>query len=326
MQRSNAWAFATRASSVGFAAALALACGARDRDAPGSIGDAGGGYSDDAASAGPGFGPSDASTHARDGCNAIDIVVVIDPSTSMHDEQNSLKANLPDFVDVLDGFTGPNGPVDYRIGVTDASLTHVEKTMFGSAVKQGTDGKLVRASACQLARPWIERGDAARKTDFACLASILLTDAGGFEMPLGALEQAITTANPGYLRDDALLGVILITDEDDKTADPVPLDEADDGCPLSSPWAKPVGGFIDALDRVKGQRREAWSAAIIAGKGPGECKSAFGSACEARRLAAFGAQAGSNVVVSSICDGDLKPALGLALAKFRLACDALKVR
>jgi hypothetical protein len=58
-------------------------------------------------------------------------------------------------------------------------------------------------------------------TAFTCIASV--GDAGcGFEHPLEAVYRALTapTVNPGFLRDDALLVVVWLTDEDDCSAPP----------------------------------------------------------------------------------------------------------
>ena len=58
-------------------------------------------------------------------------------------------------------------------------------------------------------------------TAFGCIAAV--GSAGcGFEAPLEAVYRVLTTPaiNPGFLRDDALLVVILMTDEDDCSAPP----------------------------------------------------------------------------------------------------------
>jgi hypothetical protein len=57
--------------------------------------------------------------------------------------------------------------------------------------------------------------------------------------------------------------------------------------------------------------------------GPGTCSSSFGNAAEATRLIEFKNQIGPNAVLSSICDGDLSPALMQALTLFHSACDAI---
>lgn len=258
------------------------------------------------------------------GCDAIDVVFVFDASTSMQEEKKNLLENLPAFVDVLDGFAARGKPVDYRLGVIDTTLTHVEATMFTTVTKTGSDGKLLRQKECGLADPWVERSDPDRTRHFTCLGDLPLDDSSSaFEMPLGALGSAVSADQAEFLRKDALLGVVIVSDEDDKTSARIPLDTADDGCPASAPWARPVSDVIATLDTAKGGRRDAWAVAVVAGPGPGDCTSSFGSACEARRLRELSTAAGSRGTFGSVCAGDLSPALTEALDVFRRACAAM---
>jgi hypothetical protein len=60
-------------------------------------------------------------------------------------------------------------------------------------------------------------GDGDRSAAFACI-STLGTDGCGFEQPLRAMRRALDGSNPandGFLRADAVLGIVFLTDEDD---------------------------------------------------------------------------------------------------------------
>ncbi len=156
-------------------------------------------------------------------------------------------------------------------------------------------------------------------------------------MPLLMTERAITDrvadeTNAGFLREDALLAVVVLTDEDDcsRTDDPITIEVPDpfsmpiaaaDECDPTSPMIEPLSRFMNALDTVKGDRGR-WAMAVIAGPGPGTCTSSFGDAIEAGRLKQFLMDAGDNTVFSSICDGDLTGGLMSALQTFDAACQS----
>jgi hypothetical protein len=122
-------------------------------------------------------------------------------------------------------------------------------------------------------------------------------------------------SNTGFFRNDALLGVIVLTDEDDcSTRSNSPAldwrceDIADD-----------VNVYLSALDTFKGSR-DLWGMKVIAGES--DCESELGSAHAADRLYNFADQAGDNVSTSEICDNDLEAAYTEAIAQFGALCDA----
>jgi hypothetical protein len=56
-------------------------------------------------------------------------------------------------------------------------------------------------------------------TALTCMSAVG-TCGCGFEHSLESLYQAVTTSNPGFVRDDALLAIVFLTDEDDCSAAP----------------------------------------------------------------------------------------------------------
>jgi hypothetical protein len=143
-------------------------------------------------------------------------------------------------------------------------------------------------------------------------------------MPFYTTQLAFTTqatTNAGFLREDALLAMVILTDEDDCSRPDNDFVLANDSC--NPEWPENITieehlGFLDQIKDVRGR----WAAAVIAGPGPGTCSSEFGDAIEALRLRRFVAEAGPNAVFSSICDGDLTGALTDALDTFSAACDS----
>lgn len=261
-----------------------------------------------------------------DECQKMDIVFVIDDSGSMQEEQTNLAANFPKFVQVLDQFRTKSGSkVDYRLAVTttgrDLNYT-ITLPGFPSIPfsEKGDNGAFRNTPSCGATKRWVDKSDANATQTFACLAK---TGTGGssIEMPLYALKLAMQDrvadgTNAGFLRDDALLAVVILTDEDDCSREDNDFSIENDRCD-TMPNTRPVGTYVTMLDAVaKGPGR--WAAAVIAGET--KCASNFGEAIEAKRLKEFVGLAGKNGAFSSICDGDLSKGLETALATFDAAC------
>jgi hypothetical protein len=291
---------------------FAVGCGnmGSGSGAGGSAGGGGGGSG--GGSAGGGSGGTGGGGQQAQGCDKMDILFVVDNSGSMSEEQTNLAANFPKFMDVLDSYmTAAGQPLDYHVGLTTTSLTEVIPIPIPIPLPPGDDGALRNQASCGMTRPWIERTDANPSMQFSCVAQVG-TDGSGQEQPLGAARLALTARitdgkNAGFLRADALLAVVILTDEDDQSVD------------ASGSKQDTVDSFIQTFDSVKGDHAR-WATAVIAG--PNACMSAFGSAEEAVRLKDFVAKSGAQAVFSSICDGDLAKSLADALNTFTAACDS----
>jgi len=273
------------------------------------------------------------------GCDEMDILFVVDDSLSMGEEQSNLAENFPAFIDVLDQRYGGNGrPVDYRVAVTTTgrSVDYTVSYPIGYPTGPtnipvsvvGANGAFLDDPSCGAPRRWLERGDDDVTGVFSCQAKVG-TGGPDLEMPLLATELAFVDrvadgTNAGFLRPNALLAIVILTDEDD-------CSRRDDNFVIGSffsdicstePGFDDVHRYIDTLDTVAGGR-ERWAIAVIAGPGPGLCHSDFGDAFDGRRLRRFVADVGDNAVFSSICEGDLASALGDALDTFGEACQGL---
>jgi hypothetical protein len=257
-------------------------------------------------------------------CDKMDILFVIDNSGSMGQEQTNLIANFPTFISVLD-----QSGLDYRVAVTTTGrdYTYNMSTPLGPIPMSqtgGDNGKMLHPAACNMTHGWIDKTDPDPATTFECVANVG-TSGPSDEMPLSAMRDAFEErmadgTNTGFHRADALLGVVILTDEEDCSYEQsvtLPL-----GGSLCSSMQEPVANYVSFLDGFAGGRPR-YAIATIAGKGPGACSSSFGGADEAMRLNQFVSLVGTNAVSASICDGDLSVGLQQALTLFDSACNAI---
>ncbi|MCP4446150.1 MAG: VWA domain-containing protein [Myxococcales bacterium] len=159
----------------------------------------------------------------------IDILFVIDNSGSMKEEQASLVTNFQNFINVLDGIDG--GLPDVHIGVVSTNVGAGLYDGIAGCEIDGDNGLLQNGDdACEAPNDrYIEdlvNDDGSRNRNydgenlaatFSCIAELGITGCG-FEQPLESMRRALNGSNPlndGFLRPDAFLAVIIISDEDD---------------------------------------------------------------------------------------------------------------
>jgi len=265
------------------------------------------------------------------GCGKIDVLFVVDDSPSMAEEQSNLGKNFPEFVKVLDEFkTQAGAPIDFRIAVTttgrDLNVTRKDNSNRYADNMKGDNGAFRTSNVCDVPGRWLSKGeqDIARK--FGCIAKVG-TSGPWLEMPLYAAKLAFDDrvadgTNKGFLREDALLAIVVLTDEDDCSREDnnfeVDVNSLEQGCGAER---RPITQYADYFDTVAPKR---WATHIIAGPGPGTCNSSgLGNAAEGTRLKEFALRAGKNGSFSSICDGDLSSGLKQALVTFDSACKAV---
>ncbi|HEY4054965.1 MAG TPA: hypothetical protein VGM39_00105, partial [Kofleriaceae bacterium] len=157
----------------------------------------------------------------------LDILFVVDNSPSMLDEQAALTAAFPLMMDRLSELDG--GLPNLHIGVVTSDMgTSGENGVappVGSCLGIGDDGALkLNALVTTDGAPYLvdvggpsgrERNyDGALRDAFAIIATV--GDTGcGFEQHLAAMARAFDNpTNAGFLRPQANLAVVVITDED----------------------------------------------------------------------------------------------------------------
>ena len=164
----------------------------------------------------------------------LDVLFVVDNSNSMRDAQAALVANFPAFTNVLNSLEG--GLPNLHIGVISTNVGAGPGGIAGCE-NNGDNGLLQNTprGACEVPSDRyindIANSDGGRTknysgslTDsFSCIAE--LGESGcGFEQPLESMRRALNgsnSQNQGFLRDNAMLAVIVVTDEDDcSTEDP----------------------------------------------------------------------------------------------------------
>lgn len=189
-------------------------------------------------------------TQLRD--NKIDILWVVDDSGSMNEEQSSLSRNFQSFI----GFADSLG-VDYQVGVI---TTEVRDTSVAGILW-----------ACSGFNPIIRHTDSNRVQAFQCAARVTnppngnrRPNPGGSDSQEAGLQAArmaldvpnVNGANSGFLRNDARLAVISVSDEDDQSNGPVNL-------------------YVDFFRNLKGFRNpQLVSVSAIAGDVPNGCSTA----------------------------------------------------
>jgi hypothetical protein len=163
----------------------------------------------------------------------LDLLFLIDKSPTMTDEQAALTASFPRFIGVLRQIEG--GLPNLHLGVISQDIGAGGMTVGGNCAGQGDNGNLLatpRLPGCtppngnfisdlegEAGGPRITNYAGSLEDTFSCIAT-LGRDGCGFEQHLGSLKKALigNPGNAGFLRPDAYLAIVIISDEDDCTA------------------------------------------------------------------------------------------------------------
>ena len=166
----------------------------------------------------------------------VDILFMIDNTTDVL-KQHNLLSNFPFFTEALKGLSGglPNlhlAVVTSDLGAGDGSIAGCTSDGGEAGVFQYTARGPCTATNLEPGATFISDVDGVKNYTgdiadvFTCIAS--LGNSGcGFEQPLasvsralGADGRAMPAENQGFLRQDALLFIVLLTDEDDCSVPP----------------------------------------------------------------------------------------------------------
>jgi hypothetical protein len=244
------------------------------------------------------------------GCERIDVLFVIDGSLSMAEEQDALRgANgeppiLVDFVDAL--YAHLDTLDDVHIGVISSQPGDIvlHRSMDAPAVPDGPE------TDCGLAagERWITAPDLDLATKFSCLGA---TQAAAFEeyTAENAAHALHHPTNAGFLRDDSVLLVVLLTDEDTQG--------------FSYPR---VEIHQDIMDAVGGDRSRVIVLGIAGDQGVFEmpkttCYGPYGSASPGRRLTSIVSTFRDQGRTQDICEGDFAAIFAQALTDVVDVCE-----
>jgi hypothetical protein len=172
--------------------------------------------------------------------NKIDILFMVDDSSSMTEMQQKFYDQLPTFVNTL--LSAPTPP-DLHIAVVSSDMgAPGDATAEIGCTQEGDQGQFQSmprgtcvATSLQNGATFISNAGTPNYTD-ASLAQVLqciaqLGDKGcGFEHQLASIDRALgadgspaPSTNANFLRPDAYLGIIILTNEDDCSAPPTTL-------------------------------------------------------------------------------------------------------
>lgn len=138
---------------------------------------------------------------------SVDVLFVIDDSCSMDAEQVQLTRNFPSFTEYF-ALSG----IDYHIGVVSTDMTNPERS-----------GRLRRAAGLR----WIDRDTPNPTSVFSQMARLGTggsIDESGRAAAYRAIDGLRDTANEGFEREDAELHLLFISDEDDVSQTPTPVE------------------------------------------------------------------------------------------------------
>ncbi|MGZ3439742.1 MAG: hypothetical protein ACXVDD_09500 [Polyangia bacterium] len=182
--------------------------------------------------------------------NKVDILFMVDNSLSMDAMQAELRGKFGSFLSVFDDLAAAGTFADLHIGVVTSDFGAGDKATAGGcdAYGGGQHGFLQKigaaATGCSgpATTPFISyaygaagathnlpAGQTLAQT-FTCMATVGSRGCG-FEHQLESVYAALTNTveNAGFVRDDALLAVVFVTNEDDGSAPPTArIYEADD--------------------------------------------------------------------------------------------------
>jgi len=178
----------------------------------------------------------------------LDLLFMIDNSSSMSSAQDNLRANMPSFMNVLKGL--PGGLPDLHLAVVTSDMgvgpTDAADQLVQGCGATGDDGAFQAAptGGCTAtgldpgATFLVDSGGTTEKTNFGnqdittvfqCITALGASGCG-FEHQLASIVHALGAdnvvagkptppmSNAGFLRDEAYLGIVLLTNEDDCSA------------------------------------------------------------------------------------------------------------
>jgi hypothetical protein len=240
-------------------------------------------------------------------CGQVDFLFVIDNSGSMSDEQVSLINNFPAFIAGIEATLETVDSINLGVTTTDDYFHNaVGCTSIGGLVVQtgGSDSSMSVCGPYEEGFNFMTQEEEDLSAAFGCAARVG-TDGSATERPMQAALSAVDgtyggmgQCNEGFVREDALLVIVIITDEPDANT---PGD--------SMSWYQTV---IDAKDGIP----ENVVVVSLINTPMGIC--GFEPAWS---IADFTTLFGINGFMADICVPDYAPVFDQAVAIIDVACD-----
>jgi hypothetical protein len=239
-------------------------------------------------------------------CGKVDFLFVIDNSGSMSDEQLTLINNFPAFINGIQATLENVDTIHVGVTTTDDYFPNVAgcNTISGLVVQTGGFD-----SSMAMCGPYEEGANYMTEMDdldvaFACAAQVG-TEGSSSERPMQAAVDGITgvlgdndECNEGFIREDALMVLVIITDESD----------------ISSPGT-PMSWYDDIVAAKAGIPENVVVVSLINTPG-GICAFDF-----AVGIADFTMMFGPNGFMADICQPDFAPIFDQAVGIIDIACE-----
>jgi hypothetical protein len=253
------------------------------------------------------------------GCKKVDFLFVIDNSGSMADEQANLVNNFPAFITGIQSVLANVN--EYQVGVvTTDAYTYNQAApgcnVLGGLVVQTGGG----SSSNQVCGPYAEGRNYMTQLDdlptaFSCAAQVG-TSGNGIELTMTAMENVVNKihggigqCNEGFLRDDALLVIVLITDEYDGAGDPEGSSSA--GTPMS---------WYDTVVAAKLGIPENAVVLSLVNYAGGMCPPSS-TVYDGTNIVAFTQLFGENGFLGGVCEANYGPIFNEAIGVIENACN-----
>ena len=279
----------------------------------------------------------------EEACGAIDFLFVIDNSVSMADEQVALINSFPGFMAEIQENTAAGHNTHVMVADTDewglctsgngwpglvpdhhSCNAYIGATMFDECDRTLGAGVLHPAGLDATNAPcspsgghrYMVEGEVDPVGTFACMAKVGV--AGHYyERTMDSLLAAVAPGingpggcNEGFLRDDALLVVVIITDEADGP------DDLDEGTSSGDPQT-----WFDDLVAVKSGDAESIVVVSLVHSALACPPPSPAAAFDGTNIALFTSMFGSNGYVGGICEPDYAPLFADAVDIIDAACD-----
>ncbi len=255
----------------------------------------------------------------NEGCKAVDFLFIVDNSGSMQSVQSNLINNFPAFIN---GIQSTLVEVDsYQVGVvtTDAYSSNADGCKGIGALVTKTGGNNSSNSVCgpfAAGKRFMTEADDLSST-FSCTAQVG-TSGSGYERPMDALVAVASKSmdvpngcNEGFIRDDALLVIVVITDEYDGPNDP----EGQGSSGLPQDW-------YNAVVALKGGLPQNAVVLTLTNYYGGPCPPPGGQQYyDGVHLVEFTQLFGDNGFVGGICESDYGPIFEEAIGVIQSACE-----
>ena len=275
-----------------------------------------------------GFIPTDPQPSA---CKHVDLLFSIDASASMSEEIQALSRDVfPQFATQLANL-GDGIIEDFRIGLIDACPRPASLHSQGNALDT-MGNPIVKDCAFESGKPWMDSKSSKLEAEFSCVSNVYTGDQDAAcsaadiddfdERPAYSAMKALSApardeANAGFLRDDAFLVVVAISDEDEELNN-----QATNPEPLTDPVE-----LYNSLVAIKGDVKDMVFLGIGGAPATGSsCSGVYGSALKAINLKTVTDMfiAEERGVYWDLCSGRLEDGISDAINVIERGCNIVK--